>query len=581
MKPIPENYSPLARLAALLVVFLVAGLALSHVAITINTIKQFTLTNAFQDQFRLYDRYLSEPFPLSIFLLENGHRPIVPGLLRWLELNYFSGAQILQITFAWLCAALTSLLLLRLYYQGRRLPVVIGVAGAIAATIMWNANARMFIHAYEAVHVFPIYAALVGALYLSADCGGRSAFYRLLVALVLCVLATISFGPGIVTFAAVGFLLILHRMPWRVILCWAGASAFVLLAYTFLLPGGDGVRAASKAFVIGDTMYFLAVRVSAYWLELLTPWWGAHVAANQTFCLAVACVTVGATFAAVGRRFFLGRQFSRTELVSAGLVAFGFLTNAAIAINRTGHFLEHPGDATAERYLCWSAVLWLGIALYWIDRAEQRSHESLLAILGVVLLVGSIAIERANWWRSWSSSTYRIVQLTAVAYEQNIAHPHRLIEIAGANVDETQRAISRMREAGTMIFAKREEDLLDRQIPVGRIDTAVERISATVDVADSRNMPVGSPWGIIAFDLPRSIAYRYNKYEFWLVDSNNVAKGRCARTGTRRTETDYSRYFRTVHNKVDCYVNKSASTMQLVAHRGEEWPVIASVLVRQ
>ena len=57
------------RFVALVVSLPVLAIALVNVSITVNTVWLYTLIEPFQDQFRLYERYLTHPFPLSVFEL--------------------------------------------------------------------------------------------------------------------------------------------------------------------------------------------------------------------------------------------------------------------------------------------------------------------------------------------------------------------------------------------------------------------------------------------------------------------------------------------------------------------------------
>src|SRR3954470_24556728 len=140
------------RVASPLLFAVLATAATYHLLLTTFTLLWSSLHYPFMDQFRANMRYMTLPFPDSILVLENGHRPILSGLVRVLELRLFVGWPVLQAATAWsasLCAAV--LLLWRVH---RDLGLISTVGAAAAAGILtfmyWNANARMFIHAYEA-----------------------------------------------------------------------------------------------------------------------------------------------------------------------------------------------------------------------------------------------------------------------------------------------------------------------------------------------------------------------------------------------------------------------------------------------
>lgn len=534
---------------------LLAGLAAVHFSSTLTTVALYTLQNAYQDQFRLYSRYLTVPFPLSILELENGHRPILPALLRWVELTYLHGAQTLQFATAWTAAAAATYGIVRMTWRDLdriRLAVLVCV---LSVTVLWNANARMFIHAYEATHVFYIYAALVAAIALvSAD--EEVSLSRLIAASVCGLLATFSFGPGIVLFPTLFGLLVLRRAKFGLLAFTAAFTFAVFLAYTYVLPGADGVRGASVGFSLQSAIKFVALRFSAYWLELFPG--AAFADARSRLPVVVASsFVVALTLLSVLSRWFRREVFSRSHMIGVGFVLFGVLTNAVIAVNRVSHFELHAQDVLAERYLFWSAVLWLGVALYWLTALKAGAKFRTVCVAVFVAIVAIVAIQRANWWRSWSSSVFRMVELTAVAYRHGIAHPHRLIEIAGPDTTETLNAVENLRSAQAMIFASGSESWLSTRIAPAPTNPTVPLYHAW-EAPDTRDLPSGSTWRIVGTEIPRTTAHRLAGTHFWLADAGGKVVGDCARTGSRRESSDYARYFRPIYNRLDCYVLKEA-----------------------
>ena len=139
-------------------------LAATHVLYTASCVINYSMAHPFLDQFRLNLRYLTVPFPLSIFEIENGHRPVLPGLVRWLELRFFHGSTWLEFATAW-GLAIASLLFLLREISRTTSGLLFAMAGStVCVLLLWNANARMFVHPYEAQHVFYISAALTFAL---------------------------------------------------------------------------------------------------------------------------------------------------------------------------------------------------------------------------------------------------------------------------------------------------------------------------------------------------------------------------------------------------------------------------------
>ncbi len=546
---------------------LLLALAIVHLSSTFSTVSVYTLKNAYQDQFRLYLRYLTVPFPLSIFELENGHRPVLPALLRWLELTFLHGAQTLQFTTAWLAALAATGGLLRVVWRDLDGVRVATAICAIAVTVLWNANARMFIHAYEATHVFYIYAALVAAVGLISY-GAEVSFKRLAMAGACGVVATFSFGPGIVVFPTILCLLVLRRAKIAQIAQTALLTAAVFVAYSYLLPGADGVRGSSSGFSALSAAKFEALRFGAYWLELLAGSWPIAepmrllTASGSVLVIALSCQSVV-------RRWLRREEFSRSTLFAVGLAAFGIVTNAVIAVNRVSHFQANPGDVLAERYLIWSALLWLGVGLYWLSVPIPRATLRTSAVAVLAIAVAVVGIQRANWWRSWASSTYRIVELTATAYQRGIEHPHRLVEVATPDMLENNKSVTALRAAKVMVFGDDSESWLLREIGVESASVGLPAFQAWQS-PDTGDLPPGSAWRIVGTEIPRLTAHRLRAAHFWVADAKGRVVGDCARTGSKREPSDYARYFRPIYNRIDCYVLREAgSQLRLVStHHG-------------
>ena len=103
------SHEPAVRWAAATAL---VSLSIYHLALTASTVLAFSLRYPFMDQFRLNFRYLTVPFPQNVLLLENGHRPVLPGLVRFVELNWLRGTQLLQALTSWFAAAVVMAMLL-------------------------------------------------------------------------------------------------------------------------------------------------------------------------------------------------------------------------------------------------------------------------------------------------------------------------------------------------------------------------------------------------------------------------------------------------------------------------------------
>src|SRR5450755_632531 len=216
-----------------MIVTILMALSIYHLALTASTVLAFSLRYPFMDQFRLNLRYLTIPFPESVLLLENGHRPVLPGLVRLAELNWFRGTQLLQALTSWVAAAVVVAMLLLAVKRDLRGNSVLVASGicAICSLLVWNANARMFIHAYEAMHVFYVTLFAMVAIHCAMRAPDTGAWTWWVGSIVACVAATFSFGVGFASFAAVAAVTVLRRCAPRNFLVILIAALATFLIY--------------------------------------------------------------------------------------------------------------------------------------------------------------------------------------------------------------------------------------------------------------------------------------------------------------------------------------------------------------
>ena len=547
-------------------------LAIIHLTNMISTVSRYSLNHAFQDQFRLNLRYLTVPFPLSIFELENGHRPVLPGLARWIELRYLAGTSTLQFISAWVAAVVAVGVLFQrcwsaLDWSSRALLFCV-----VATTVLWNANARMFIHTYEATHLFYIFASLTLALY-AVSTEREVTLSATTFACVAGALATFSFGPGIVVYAAVAGVLVLRRAAWQSLVMVIVSALLVFAVYSFVLPGAVGVRASSESVSLLTTSYFVVARIAAFWIELFALQFDSE-SNRQVIVVALGGSVVGLTLLHVTRAWWARRAFSPATLVGLGLIFFGVVTNALIAFNRTAHFLAIPPELFADRYVFWSALLWLGLATYWLSQ-PKRPRSAILVLALIIIAASSLAFNQANWWRSWAASTYRVVELTSVALRLGISHDHRLQEVSGLEIAIAQASVDAMRRAQVSTFAPGPEVWLGRKLELAPFTTEIPVAIST----DTRDLPRESSWEILGGVMPRVDAHRVSGWQLWVADESGKVIGQCAKTGLRTKSTDYSRYFKPIYNQFDCYVQRGHDDkIALLATRGETVKNLAKLI---
>jgi hypothetical protein len=277
----------------------------------------FSLRYPFMDQIRINLRYLTIPFPQNALLLENGHRPILPALVRLVELNWLEGTQLLQALTAWLAAAGVIAMLLLAFRRDLRGNAMIWASGvcAICTMLLWNANARMFIHAYEAIQIFYVILFVVVAIHCAVRASGTDAWKWWIGALVACFAATFTFGMGFGSFAAVAIVAMLRRCGRLPLLLIALSALATFLIYYMLLPGAEGVRGVTSGLSIPAVTFIAIARVGAVFAELLRLF-----VPNPTFQTAVSAIA-GAVAGAFVSVLSIRQWIRRTPFVDSSCMA--------------------------------------------------------------------------------------------------------------------------------------------------------------------------------------------------------------------------------------------------------------------
>ena len=522
----PAAGSATWRLVAWPLAFALAVLVAYHVALTASTVGLFGLRYPFQDQFRLNLRYLTEPFPASVLALENGHRPIVPGLVRIAELRWLGGAPWLQALTAWLAAGVAFALTMRAAARDLRgHPLLLTAAAcAVGSLLFWNANARMFIHAYEAVHVFYMLLFVVLAVTLALRAvPGRVGRYA--PAIGACIAATFTFGPGIAAFAALFAAAWLRRTGAGVLMTIGACGALSFALYTFGLPGADGVRAASSAFSVSGSVFLGLARIGAVVAEALRV--SAVDAGWAPVCAAIAGAAATAAIAVsiVGRRARRAR-FSDTEVLGAALFAFGATVNVLLAVNRAGYFLDYPGQLFADRYLFWSCVTWAGIALYGLARMTTAPMAGQCVAATVVGLAAVAAIAPATWAHGWASEVYRVSEVSAAAMRVGIRDDAELRVMPEDGVTPTPLALDAFLEYRVCIFAARDALRLGANLALAPATSLPSVPAAQTPVAARGDG--GERARKVSAWLTADLAARAKDADLWLAAEDGVLRGRAA-----------------------------------------------------
>ena len=534
--------------------------AIYHVVLTVSTALSSSLVYPFMDQFRINLRYLTAPFPESILALENGHRLILPGLLRVLELERFAGWPVLQTATTWCGAAAAGLLLLWRVHRDLGLASVLGATAvcAVGTLLYSNTNARIFIDAFDGVHIFWVAFFVVAAAVLTA---GRSAAFGAapwLAALVLCVGATFTFGPGIASFATVGVIAILRRRFGMAAMV-AVTAVLVLVLYEFVLPGGTSVRRGVATASPMLTPLYAAARMGAVAAEAVrTLELGAQ--ARLAIGVATGALVATAVGASLVARWRQTPSFSQTELVGIGVFVFGSAANVLIAIGRTQYFVEHPNELFADRYVIWGCLAWLGAILYGVGalrtgslaskRVTRMRASAPYVLAGIVLALSVAMVRSAVEINEWAGNVYRMSAMQAVAWRLQLPLDDRLAELTDGDVPGAYRLIEEMRMRHLNLFEGSGSMAIGQRVPVSGAARSVPVRTSVVPTSDAER-PVAT---LVSGVLPLDMNTPERHADLWLASSDGRLVGRAAFTAPGDEAPALGRLGRSTLRAFDGYV---------------------------
>lgn len=522
------------------------------------------------DQYSTYPFYLDRPFPLNVLGNENGHRPIFPALVRVAEIAWFHSDQSLQRAVGALLMALCwlGLLWLALRNDGRQSQVggpgvaAINTGKVINATIVlactlavfWAGSIRMQIHANEQLHV---YGSLLGLLLALGALWRMHQGPNIRNFLALCagaIFATFSFGNGLVVFPAVLILAGLLRVPRRWVAAIFGATVAIALLYARGLPFGNAPTAVDWQY-LPQGLVLMTSWLSAVWhgawlrfagmdtatlnyvgdLALNTAWVG-HSANNlgrsldlQPDMLAIYVTRAVGAAAIAGCLYALARHIwipiqSRLQLLALGLILYGLGTGSLIVLFRVNYFLnEGQGQLFADRYIIWSCLWWLGIALYILPLAKASWMKIVLGVGGLLL---AWALAFSNYYQlTWARLVDNQLNLQALALRLELVDEAYCASMSTVPITETLAVFAKLKSAKLAQFA----------IPLIQPSTVTANIAASKKTADwvinslelttkfdtkKYPTPVWEFTGTLSRD-----AERQSPYEFIVLDAHGEACG--------------------------------------------------------
>jgi len=439
------------------------------------------------DQYQFYPRYLGLGFPASVFQLENGHRPVLPALVRVAEIQWFAANQRLQLVIGIGLALLTALSIAVVAWRDRA-PLASRAAAVLIAVIavFWLGNARMLMHSNENVSIYFTTSFVVLATLATFAARGPRPFAWLTLACAFALCATFSFGPGMACFAAVFVGTLALRLPWRTLGVPLAFFLLAMLLYLMGMPGDEGVRKSLDLRPL-DNLVVLLRWLSAPWVHV---WLGAAEPAMETWArgaeastligkgliassqavawalggnwfttstTAIGAVGVGAWVFLLVDAWRRRQALTTIEFLGLGLSTFGLGSGATISLARLHAFDAVPMQVMADRYLPWSCLFWLGIGLHLFSLFHTRFPHRFSANVIAPAMAFAIAICLVPSHRSsigWSAAVHRNIQQSAVAAQLGIWDVRRLPHPAEATDSNIERSLALLRDRRLAMFAE-------------------------------------------------------------------------------------------------------------------------------
>jgi hypothetical protein len=463
------------------------------------------------DQYKLYPHYLELAFPENAMQLENGHRPLIPILIRIAEIELFSANQILQLSIGATCAFFLSTIISLCAWREKSLTRPVRAASVSIAFIgiFWLGNSRMLMHGNELLHVY-----LLGVFVLLASlCVYRASLSNasrwMAAATCACVASTFCFGPGIAAFPAIAVVAWLSRISVRHIGWLAVGLALSLLLYLLLLPGDDGVRNVLN-FRPVESIAVAARWIGSPWVNAwfgyaepkLFPWMiSGHrnlhaaeflsVSANGIQqLLGVDLWRTGSLVLGLSAFLFIGgislqhalrrAPMPCIENLALTLALFGGAISVVIGVGRLDYLVARPDQVFADRYLPWSCMFWLGCSLLALIRISRSTTLARSAAILLSTIIPIALLPTHAGWSGWGEAVYRSSQASAAAALSGVFDRDLFPNDDSASYADDERTLRLFRQRRLAMFSFAQADSIGKTVEV----TAVSQpISISMDVS--------------------------------------------------------------------------------------------------
>lgn len=479
-----------SRLAATSMSAVLLTVAAYYAGSTLFAVWHYGWSEMFADQFWQYTKLIEQPFPLSIVLPDSQHRQVLSHLLRMADIRYGGGDQVIGIvgSLVAMVAVLSAVCVVIWRQRDWTLLARASVTAMTAMALMWMGSARMQFHGNEAFQIYLIMLCAVLVILAVESLRDRGKPRFLLLALGAATVAAMTFASGVAVFGLVVAMLWLRHLPRRWVFWSVAASMLLVLVYTVLMPGGDSFRVGislSPWPIAKNATTWLASAWTNAWLTFADAGIGGvdadHMAQERLGAPLVASarwvsVVFGqppllsmATAIGLGGLCWLAvmawrlwrnpEDSSRVEVVGVGLAVFVLGVAVLVAIGRTQLFEVAPAQVLADRYVPWSVLFWLGLALATAARVVRHRHGAWMTATAALLL-SALLYPTHRLGYGWAAAVERGIEARAAQLQAGVFATGMAQHCSIANLDYVRHFVAVLKEHRVGMFRSPRNHLL-------------------------------------------------------------------------------------------------------------------------
>jgi hypothetical protein len=436
----------------------------------------------FADQFTQYPRLLELQFPDNVIAPDNAHRQITSNLVRLADIHWGGGDQLIGV-FIGLCFLLVTLVILVVRLLSDRdhdLSFRFAAATLAAVALMWMGSARILFHSNDSVQVYLVMTCTLIVITCVESLRDRPSLMTSAMALAASYVAMLSFGTGVGVFGLLVAMMVIRRVELRWMLPTALIGSLGVFAYMFLMPGSEGVR-GSLTLVPLEVGRNAATWLSSFWFASWLSFADAGAAGinaelmSLTRSGAVLVTTARAAFAVTGQPPLLSLAFvigvaglgllailtlrawrrpdsvTRTEALGLGLSLFAACVAVIVGLGRSQLFAIYPEQVLADRYVQWTNLFWLGLALALGARVAHRRW-GIATSVAVALLVSAMVYPTHWLWHGWALTVERRIEQRAAEAQVGVIAAGIFEHYALTDVDTVKSKIAILRRHQVGMF---------------------------------------------------------------------------------------------------------------------------------